>query len=102
MAKEWDRTVALVVFDDLHKMRGWKAWLKGIYDTEGVAPALLVTGSARLETFSRGGDSLAGRFYLHRLHPFTVREVEAEVNAKDTLERILRLGGFPEPLFAQR
>lgn len=97
MAKEWDRTVALVVLDELHKMPRWKAWLKGIYDTEGVKPALLVTGSARLETFRRGGDSLAGRFYLHRLHPFTVREVNAEVNAVDALDRILRLGGFPEP-----
>jgi predicted AAA+ superfamily ATPase len=97
MAKEWDRTVELVVCDELHKMRHWKAWLKGVYDTEGVAPALLVTGSARLETFRRGGDSLAGRFYLHRLHPFTVHEVAAEVNATDALDRILRLGGFPEP-----
>lgn len=96
-AKEWDRSADLVVFDELHKMRRWKAWLKGVYDTEGVSPGLLVTGSARLETFRRGGDSLAGRFFLHRLHPFTVREVRGDVKPSVALDRILRVGGFPEP-----
>jgi hypothetical protein len=99
-AKEWDRGVALVIFDELHKMRRWKAWIKGVYDTEGIEPALLVTGSARLETFRRGGDSLAGRHFLHRLHPFTVREVKGRIGAAEALRRILELGGFPEPFLA--
>src|SRR5690606_23568077 len=47
MAREWDRRVELTIFDELHKMRRWKAWLKGVYDTEGIPPGLLVTGSAR-------------------------------------------------------
>jgi predicted AAA+ superfamily ATPase len=98
--KQWDRQVELVIFDELHKLPRWKAWLKGVYDTEGIPPALLVTGSARLEIFRRGGDSLAGRHYLHRLHPFTVREVRAEIEPDDALRRILTVGGFPEPFLA--
>jgi uncharacterized protein len=95
--KQWDRQVEVVVLDELHKMPKWKSWLKGLYDTEGIPPGLLVTGSARLEVFRRGGDSLAGRHHLHRLHPFTVREVRDEVEPADALQRILTVGGFPEP-----
>ena len=61
--EEWTRNVELVIFDELHKMRNWKSWIKGIYDIEGTLPQLLVTGSARLETVKKGGDSLAGRFF---------------------------------------
>jgi uncharacterized protein len=100
MRKEWRRDVDLVIFDELHKMRRWKAWLKGVYDTEGIAPAMLVTGSARLEIFRQGGDSLAGRHFLHRLHPFTVREVSGDIGPAEALDRILRLGGFPEPFLS--
>lgn len=95
--KQWDREVEVVVLDELHKMPRWKAWLKGVYDTEGIPPSLLVTGSARLEVFRRGGDSLAGRHHLHRLHPFTVREVQTEIAPLDALQRIVTVGGFPEP-----
>jgi len=100
-AGEWDRRAELVIFDELHKMRRWKAWLKGLYDKEGIPPGLLVTGSARLEVFRKGGDSLAGRHFLHRLHPLTVRETHAEIMPEvapaDALQRILTVGGFPEP-----
>jgi uncharacterized protein len=99
-SKAWDREAELVIFDELHKMRTWKAWIKGVFDTEGIPPALLVTGSARLEVFRRGGDSLAGRHFLHRLHPFTVREVSGEVEPTEALRRILELGGFPEPFLS--
>ena len=58
-AEEWIRDVELVIFDELHKKKKWKSWIKGIYDTEGVAPSLLVTGSARLDTYKKGGESLA-------------------------------------------
>lgn len=96
---EWDRKARLVVFDELHKMKNWKSWLKGLYDTEGIPPAILVTGSARLDLYRRGGDSLAGRFFSYRLHPLTVREICAFLQEKpeDAVHRLLRLGGFPEP-----
>lgn len=97
--EEWDKSAALVIFDEIHKMKNWKSWIKGIFDTRGVPPALLVTGSARLDVVRKGGDSLAGRFFPYRLHPLTVREIREYLdgNTKDTLDRILRLGGFPEP-----
>lgn len=58
--KSWDRQKELIVFDEIHKMDGWKFWLKGFYDVEGVTPAMIVTGSARLDTVRKTGDSLAG------------------------------------------
>jgi predicted AAA+ superfamily ATPase len=57
----------------------------------------LVTGSATLESFRRGRESLAGRFFGHRLHPLSVAEVAHQLQPKDALQRILEFGGFPEP-----
>ena len=93
----WRRDCDLVIFDELHKIRKWKNWIKGIYDTEGVRPRLLVTGSSRLDIYRKGGDSLAGRFYSYRLHPFSVAEAKDEYTADTALEQIMRFGGFPEP-----
>lgn len=93
--KAWIRQDGLLILDELHKMKNWKRWLKGIYDTEGLKPRLLVTGSARLDTFRRGGESLAGRHFHLRLHPFSVKEVGG--NAHQTLLALLKFGGFPEP-----
>ena len=75
LKKEWDRDTSLLIFDEIHKMNKWKAWLKGIYDVEGVRPRILVTGSARLETFTNVGDSLAGRYFSFRLHPLDLKEI---------------------------
>lgn len=96
----WRRDCDLVIFDELHKLKKWKSWLKGIYDTEGAKPRLLVTGSARLDAFRKGGDSLAGRFYFYRLHPFSVAELKDAYEAEEALHRIMQLGGFPEPFLA--
>jgi len=93
----WRRDCDLVIFDELHKIKKWKSWIKGIYDTEGVRPRLLVTGSSRLDTFRKGGDSLAGRFYHFRLHPFSVAETKGSDSPNKVLEKIMKLGGFPEP-----
>ena len=96
---EWNRDTRLVVFDELHKMKKWKSWIKGIYDVEGIPPALLVTGSARLDTYRKGGESLAGRFFYYRLHPLTVKEICSCLgeNADSALDKLLKFGGFPEP-----
>jgi predicted AAA+ superfamily ATPase len=96
---EWARDVELVIFDELHKMKNWKSWIKGFYDTEGIPPSLLVTGSARIETYRKGGDSLAGRFFSYRLHPLTVKEICAYLNEtpKAALDKLVSFGGFPEP-----
>jgi predicted AAA+ superfamily ATPase len=97
--QEWDRDVQLVILDELHKMKNWKSWIKGVYDTEGIPPSLLVTGSARIETARKGGDSLAGRFFSHRLHPLSVKEIcqFLNENPKKALDKLISLGGFPEP-----
>ena len=96
----WDRKKELIIFDELHKMNNWKSWLKGIYDTEGLPPAIVVTGSAKLDTFRKVGDSLAGRFFRFRLHPLDLKEIGAighSNNPEESLEQLLSLGGFPEP-----
>jgi predicted AAA+ superfamily ATPase len=97
----WSRDSDLVILDEIHKMRSWKSWIKGIYDTEGVRPRLLLTGSARLDVTRRGGhESLAGRHHLYRLHPLSVRELSATFGANKALDRLMNRGGFPEPFFA--
>jgi len=100
MEKSWDRSRELVIFDELHKMRNWKSWLKGIYDTEGIPPAMVVTGSAKLDTYRKVGDSLAGRFFQFRLHPLDLKEIQNVMqpdHLSHELEKLLQLGGFPEP-----
>jgi uncharacterized protein len=95
--KSWDRSKELIIFDEFHKMHHWKSWIKGIYDVEGNKPALLVTGSARLETIKKTGDSLAGRFFHYRLHPFDIKETRDEIDPADAYYRLKTSGGFPEP-----
>jgi len=90
----------LVVLDEIHKYARWRNTLKGIYDTEKSRRRILVTGSARLDYYRKGGDSLAGRYRFFRLHPFSLREL-ARTPARSDLEALLAFGGFPEPLFAQ-
>ena len=98
----WSPRAGLVVLDEIHKMRDWKPYLKGAYDGRTPGQAFLVTGSARLDTFRQTGESLAGRFFSLRLHPFSVREWCGETGAApdDALDRIMERGGFPEPLIA--
>jgi uncharacterized protein len=98
--KSWDRSKDLVIFDELHKLKNWKSWLKGVYDTEGIPPSLLVTGSAKLDTYRKVGDSLAGRFFQFRMHPLDLKEIKTFVNPENLeteLEKLLEIGGFPEP-----
>ena len=98
--KSWDRSKDLVIFDELHKLKNWKSWLKGVYDTEGIPPSLLVTGSAKLDTYRKVGDSLAGRFFQFRMHPLDLKEIKTFINSEDLeteLDKLLEIGGFPEP-----
>jgi predicted AAA+ superfamily ATPase len=100
-ARTWPLDSDLLVFDEIHKMKGWKAYLKGVFDGRSPDQSILVTGSARLETFRQGGESLAGRYFHLRLHPLSVKEAapggSAGLSAPETLDRLRRLGGFPEP-----
>jgi hypothetical protein len=116
-------TRARIVLDEIHKYPRWKRFLKGLFDTQRDLVEIVVTGSGRLDVYQKGGDSLLGRYELHRLHPFTVGELlahgrqrvitpdelEQELagpaavrGAGEALEQIERFTGFPEPLFAGR
>ena len=70
-----NESVPLVVFDEIHKYRRWKNYLKGIYDQFSGRYKFLVLGSGRLDIFQKGGDSLAGRYFQFTLWPFTLAEL---------------------------
>lgn len=91
---------ALLVLDEIHKYARWRNLVKGIYDTEKSRRRIIVTGSARLDYYRKGGDSLANRYRYFRLHPFSLRELDPSPTKSD-VDALLRFGGFPEPLFQQ-
>lgn len=96
--KEWPKSEPLIILDEIHKFRGWRNLVKGFYDTLKNTHAFLVTGSAKLDHFRKGGDSLLGRYHYYRLHPFSLPELSY---ARGSLEKLLAFGGFPEPLFEE-
>jgi len=104
------RTHPVVIFDELHKYPRWKQFLKGFFDTYADQLRILVTGSSRLDVYRRGGDSLMGRYFLYRMHPFSVAETLTQDLPDE--KRIIRPpkkvspanfdalwthGGYPEP-----
>jgi len=108
----------LVIFDEIHKYRQWKTYLKGEFDKYKDKFHILVTGSARLDLYRKGGDSLMGRYHYYRLHPFSLTEglgIESSIKAgeelvfpevaparlKKVFEQLFAFGGFPEPFLAQ-
>ena len=99
--QSWDRKKRYIIFDELHKKKNWKSWLKGVFDSEGIPPGLLVTGSAKLDIDKKAGDSMAGRFFSFRLAPLSLKElcqnVSSNVKKQGIMERLLLYSGFPEP-----
>ncbi len=87
----------LLIFDEIHKFKNWRSLIKGYYDVHKEHNKFLVTGSARLDHFRKGGDSLLGRYHYYRLHPFSYNELQY-IKEKTTTEDLLDFGGFPEPL----
>ena len=103
-------TVPVVLFDELHKFPRWKQFLKGFFDTCADRVRIAVTGSARLDVCRRGGDSLMGRYFPYRMHPFSVAETITQelpdptriIRAPrpadaDDFDALWRHGGYPEP-----
>jgi predicted AAA+ superfamily ATPase len=86
----------LVVLDELHKYKAWRGLVKGFFDTYKEEKEFLITGSARLDYFRRGGDSLQGRYHYYNLHPLSLLEISTQPKVTD-LEHLLTYGGFPEP-----
>jgi len=118
-----DDSLPLVVFDEIHKWREWKNYLKGAYDEFHAAYQFLVTGSGRLDIYQQGGDSLAGRYFHFHLFPFTIAELgnsrqpwgsfladpltcRVDSARQEELTRIWQrlavLSGFPEPYLSGR
>jgi len=93
--REWPKEEPLIVLDEIHKMKNWRNLVKGLYDTLKNTHSFLITGSARLDHFRKGGDSLLGRYHYYRLHPFTLPELGFN---KKNLEDLFKFGGFPEAL----
>ena len=114
LKSEWNYNSELIILDEFHKFPKWKTWIKGEYDMHRERFKFILTGSARLNIFRRGGDSLQGRYYYYTLFPFTLSEVEDINNEFTPLEELkirekefesvnelIKFGGFPEPLFKQ-
>ena len=99
-SEAWRASTDLLILDEIHKMPQWKNYLKGIYDTKPNHRSILVTGSARLEIFNQVGDSLAGRFFLHRLMPLSPAECKL-VHQEYSIDHFLQRGGFPEPFLCK-
>jgi len=97
LKRHWEDKNELIVFDELHKYHRWKNWLKGLYDSTKKRHKYLVTGSARLDVYKKGGDSLFGRYHYWRLHPMSLSEPIKGISQKNSLKRLMTLGGFPEP-----
>lgn len=93
-----DPKYKLIIFDEIHKYKDWRNLLKGFYDKYKLKRSFLISGSARLDYYRRGGDSLQGRYHYYRLHPFSINELATNANLHD-LDLLLKFGGFPEPLF---
>lgn len=98
----------VVVFDELHKYRRWKGFLKGFFDTYSDRARVVVTGSSRLDVYRRGGDSLMGRYFAYRLHPLSAGELldpvppegalrEPRPLAGEEWDALRTFGGYPEP-----
>jgi len=107
----------LLIFDEIHKYKQWKNYIKGIFDKNNEKIDILVTGSARLDLYRKGGDSLMGRYHYYRLHPFSLREalqikpdiralkelnfLPSSKNVTGLFNDLLHFGGFPEPFIKQ-
>ena len=107
-ANQAKKQLPVLTLDELHHFKKWKQFLKGFFDTYGKKVRVLVTGSARMNVYKRGGDSLMGRYFPYRMHPLSVGEIlhptvqdmetshPAEIHAADW-NRLVEFGGFPEP-----
>ncbi|MBI2339927.1 MAG: ATP-binding protein [Deltaproteobacteria bacterium] len=112
---EWPGDCNLIILDEFHKSKKWRSWIKGEYDTQKSRLRFMLTGSARMNVYRKGGDSLQGRYHYFRLHPFSVAEILslkppgipfqplqfAEKGNWDDLEALFQFGGFPDPFLRQ-
>jgi hypothetical protein len=115
MQSHWPGDAELIILDEIHKYKKWKSLVKGEYDKLKEKYRFLITGSARLDLYRKGGDSMLGRYHYYRLHPFTLAEVVGSKsvptvlkeipiraqNDKELFAALEKFGGFPEPFLKQ-
>lgn len=115
MRSDWPGNAELIILDEIHKYKKWKTFVKGEYDALKDRYRFLITGSARLDIYRRGGDSMMGRYHYYRLHPFTLAEIIGQpevpeifkaipiqrLTNRGVLDVLLKFGGFPEPFTKQ-
>lgn len=110
-----DGSAPLIIFDELHKYSDWKNYLKSVYDRDNGHYKFILSGSGRLDMYQKGGDSLAGRYFLLYLWPFTLAELAGNnlsfqqfatnpidihtiSNETQTIwSNLSRCSGFPDP-----
>ncbi len=90
----------LIILDEIHKYTHWRNLVKGFYDKYNSRISFIITGSARLDYYSKGGDSLQGRYHYYRLHPLSLGEIDSSYHPS-ALQALLEFGGFPEPFISQ-
>ncbi|MCK4430381.1 MAG: ATP-binding protein [Candidatus Aminicenantes bacterium] len=112
---DWPGNAELIILDEVHKYKNWKNLIKGEYDKLKHKYKFLITGSARLDIYRRGGDSLQGRYHYYRLHPFSLAELNNKTNRieifkeipladkcyKSEFNSLFDFGGFPEPMLRE-
>jgi predicted AAA+ superfamily ATPase len=115
MQSIWPGDANLIILDEIHKYKKWKSFVKGEYDTLKEKYRFLITGSARLDIYRKGGDSMLGRYHYYRLHPFTLAEAVGRTSIPEVMKEIPipsksereifqalnKFGGFPEPFIKQ-
>jgi len=99
----------VIAFDEIHKYKRWKQFLKGFFDDYEDRVRVVATGSAKMDIYRRGGDSMMGRYFLYRVHPLSVAELlDTSIPNEDLLrapcalpdaewQALWTFGGFPEP-----
>lgn len=117
-----DQSMPLIILDEIHKYKHWKNYLKGIYDEFSGEYIFLVSGSGRLDAYQKGGDSLAGRYLLFHLFPFTISElspkkrnfisfienpidnfkINQSAQTRERWKSLSEVSGFPEPFIKNK
>lgn len=100
---------AITVFDEIHKYKKWRIFIKGLYDTYRERTRIVVPESSPLNIDKKFSDSLMGRYFLYRIHPLSIGEIIHQKAPKDLFLRppseikrsqmnnLLNFGGFPDP-----
>lgn len=101
LKRDWSDEDTYIALDEIHKFSRWKNFLKGTFDTQKSKHHFFITGSARLDIYKKGQDSMLGRFFSWRIHPLCLAELKHHFNHQDSnnMDKLIKLGGFPEPFF---